>query len=454
MAQQLNRSWMGAIATTILFGVTSIIFPGLAQPPVDLPRQQEQPRSGSVPPPVKIHPFNVEKNERFKASRMPSPKELVDEVWQRVERSYVDSTFNKKDWKAIRTRYVDRSYNSLEEAYLAINEMLKLLGDPLTRFLNPSVFKAMQIDSSSNVVGVGLQLAKDEKIQKITIIAPIEDGPAWKAGVLAGDILTQIDGQNTERMDVNTAVMLLQGKPATFVTLALLRDGKPLELRIQRAKVEIRPVRYNAQETTIGKVGYIRFTQFSANATNEMKTAIAMLEAQKVKGYILDLRSNPGGLLYAAIEITRLWLPKGVIVSTVDRNGVRDQEQANNRALTDKPLVVLIDGGSASASEIMAAALQANQRALLVGTRTGGNNSIQSVRSLKGGSGLAVTIARWLTPNGHDINKVGIEPDVTVKLTEVQKRQLAANRNQIGTVADSQYAIALKTLSDRLDIAK
>ncbi len=450
MAHQFNKSWMGAIVAAVFFGATSTALPGLAQPSV-APGQQGQP--GSSPPPVKTHPFNIENVERFNALRTPSPKELVDEVWQLVERSYVDSTFNQKDWKAIRKRYVDRSYNSLEDAYLAINEMLKLLGDPLTRFLNPLAFKAMQIDSNSNVAGIGLQLAKDEKTQKINIIAPIEDGPAWKAGVLAGDTLTKIDGQSMERMDVNAAVTLLQGKPATFVTLALLRDGKPLEFRIQRAKVEIRPVRYNAQETAIGRIGYIRFTQFNANATKEMKTAIETLEAQTVKGYILDLRSNPGGLLYAAIEITRQWLPKGVIVSTVDRNGERDREQANNRALTDKPLVVLVDGGSASASEIMAAALQENRRALLVGTRTWGNNSIQSVRALKGDSGLAVTVAKWLTPKGRDISKVGIEPDVTVKLTETQRRKLTTNRD-IGTTADPQYARALEILSRSIEPAQ
>ncbi|MBC7971321.1 MAG: PDZ domain-containing protein [Verrucomicrobia bacterium] len=431
------------LAGAVFLGATSIIFPGFVQTSVSLPKQSQQPSP---------HPSASPSASPFKVERAPSKtdslKALIDEVWQVVERSYVDGTFNQKDWKAIRTRYLSRNYNSPEEAYRAIDEMLKLLGDPLTRFMSPLAFKNMQIDTSSNVVGVGLQLQKDEKTQKINIVAPIEDGPAWKAGVLAGDTLTKIDGQKAEGIDVNAAITLLQGAPATFVTLTILRDGKPLEFRIQRAKVEIHPVRYQTQETAIGRIGYIRFTQFSASATSEMKMAIETLETQNVEGYVLDLRSNQGGLLYAAVEIIRLWLPKGLIFTT-SRRSEGDRETANNRALTRKPLVLLVDGESASATEIMAAALQENQRAVLVGTRTRGNNLIQSVRSLKDGSGLAVTIAKWLTPKGRDINKVGIEPDVLVKLTDVQRRELIVDRS-IGTPADPQYAKALEALRRKI----
>jgi carboxyl-terminal processing protease len=201
-------------------------------------------------------------------------------------------------------------------------------------------------------------------------------------------------------------------------------------------------------------VGYIRLTQFSANAAAEMGEAIRALEGEQVTGYILDLRSNPGGLLYSSIDIARMWLDKGTIVSTVNRQGVVDEESATQRALTNKPLVVLVDGGSASASEILSGALQDNHRAVLVGTRTFGKGLVQSVRSLADGSGLAVTVAKYLTPSGRDINKHGIDPDIQVELTEDQRELLADDRELIGTPEDPQYAQALTTLTTAIEEAK
>jgi len=158
-----------------------------------------------------------------------------------------------------------------------------------------------------------------------------------------------------------------------------------------------------------------------------MSQAIRELESEEVKGYILDLRSNPGGLLYASIEIARMWIPDGLIVSTVDRKGVTERQRANNQALTNKPLVVLVDGGSASASEILSGALQDHDRAVIVGTKTFGKGLVQSVRSLSDGSGLAVTIAKYLTPKGRDINKDGIHPDVESELSEEDRKNLQRN---------------------------
>jgi carboxyl-terminal processing protease len=223
-----------------------------------------------------------------------------------------------------------------------------------------------------------------------------------------------------------------------------------MEFRLRRARIEIHPVRHSVREGLTGSVGYIRLIQFSANAAEEMKDAIAELEAQGVTGYILDLRGNPGGLLYSSIGIARMWLDQGTIVSTKDRQGVSDQESANGSALTDKPLVILVDGGSASASEILSGALQDNHRAVLVGTQTFGKGLVQSVRGLRDGSGLAVTVAKYVTPSGRDINHAGIAPDVVVELTEEQQQQLSENRDQIGTSADPQYAQALEILTQEI----
>jgi carboxyl-terminal processing protease len=383
-----------------------------------------------------------------------SPKELVDEVWQIVDRTYVDGTFNQVDWKAVRNQYINRPYKNKEEAYKSIREMLKKLGDPYTRFMNPQEFKNMQIDTSGELTGVGLQLAADEKTKKLTVVAPIEDTPAATAGILSKDIVIKIDGKSTEGMDVNQAVTLIRGQAGTQVTLTIQRGDRQLEFPLKRARIEIHPVKFSLQDGPTGKVGYIRLVQFSANAPAEMKAAIEKLEKQQVTGYILDLRSNPGGLLYTSIEIARMWLKEGGIVSTVNRQGEKDREAANNRALTDKPLVVLVDGGSASASEILSGALQDNKRASIVGIKTFGKGLVQSVRPLGDGSGLAVTIAKYLTPNGRDINKHGIDPDVEIKLSDEQRQVLSKEREKIGTGADPQYARALDVLTQQIKAQK
>lgn len=379
-----------------------------------------------------------------------SPKELVDEVWQIIDRQYVDATFNQQDWRSVRNEYLNRNYTNQEEAYKAIREMLKKLDDPYTRFMDPQEFKNMQIDTSGELTGVGIQLAQDEETKKLMVISPIEDTPAFKAGVLAKDVILKIDGKSTEGMDVNDAVKLIRGEPGTSVNLTVQRGNKQIDYQLTRAKIEIHPVRYESKNSPNGKVGYIRLTQFSANAAQEMRTAIKDLEKQQVTGYILDVRSNPGGLLNASVEIARMWINEGAIVSTVDRQGEADRQVANSRALTDKPLVVLVDGGSASASEILSGALQDDKRATLIGTQTFGKGLVQSVRGLEDGSGLAVTIAMYLTPSGRNINKLGIAPDVVVELSDAQRKTLQQDRTKIGTSDDPQYAKGLEVLQQKI----
>lgn len=384
------------------------------------------------------------------ASFRGSPKELIDEVWQIIDKSYVDGTFNQVDWKAVRNDYLNRTYSSDEEAYQAIREMLKKLDDPYTRFMNPEEFRNMQVETSGELTGVGIQLTQDEQTKKLVVISPIEDTPAFKAGIQSKDIITKIDGKSTEGMDTNQAVNLIRGQVNTEVTLTILRNSKELEFKLKRAKIEIHPVRHLVQKSSIGEVGYIRLNQFSANAASEMRSAIKDLEQKKVTGYILDLRSNPGGLLFGSIEIARMWLKEGTIVSTVDRVGEADRQTANKKELTDKPLVVLVDGGSASASEILSGALQDNKRAVLVGTKTFGKGLVQSVRGVGNGAGLAVTIAKYFTPNGTDINHAGIEPDFKIELSDAQKQDLRSDRDKIGTNSDPQYAKAMEVLTNRI----
>ncbi|MBE9177984.1 S41 family peptidase [Oculatella sp. LEGE 06141] len=379
-----------------------------------------------------------------------SPKELVDEVWQLVDRNYVDATFNQVDWQAVRREYLGRSYTDREEAYTAIREMLEKLDDPYTRFMDPQEFRNMQIDTSGELTGVGIQLSQDEETKELLVIAPIEDTPAFEAGILAQDVIIKIDGQDTEGMDVNQAVTLIRGPVGSEVTLTVRRGDRQLEFPMRRAQIELHPVRFSVQDSPNGRIGYIRLTQFSANAAEEMKAAIDSLEQENITGYVLDLRSNPGGLLYASIDIARMWLEDGVIVSTVDRQGVSDEESANGQALTERPLVVLVDGGSASASEILSGALQDNKRAMVVGTQTFGKGLVQSVRGLGDGSGLAVTVAKYLTPSGRDINHEGIAPDVMIELSDEQREQLSRDLTQVGTPQDPQYARALDVLAQEV----
>ncbi len=384
------------------------------------------------------------------------PKETVDEVWQIINYQYVDTSFNNNDWLKVRQEFVkDASYGNQEDAYKAIRDMLGKLEDPYTRFMNPEEFQNMRIDTSGELTGVGIQIAKDEETDRLIVISPIEGTPAFEAGILAQDTIVKIDGTDTKGMDVNDAVKLIRGERGSQVILTVDRKGKKQDYSIVRERIEIHPVRAHVRDTSIGKVGYIRLTTFNEHAAKDMQKAIEAQEKEGVVGYVMDLRSNPGGLLYSSINIARMWLDKGTIVSTVNRKGVSDQESAKNKALTDKPLVVLVDQGSASASEILSGALKDNKRATLLGTQTFGKGLVQSVRPLGDGSGLAVTIAKYLTPNGTDINKEGIPPDIIVELSEEQLQELyGGDRSNLGTEEDPQFSKALEVLTEDLQAAK
>lgn len=387
---------------------------------------------------------------RGQAFFQESPKELIDEVWQLIDRTYVDATFNQVDWAAVREEYLGRSYTDRTQAYDAIREMLEQLGDPYTRFMDPEEFRDMQVDTSGELTGVGIQISQDEETNEIVVVSPIEGTPASDAGIMSRDVILEIDGESTEGMDVNDAVSRIRGQVGSSVVLTIRRGDEEIDFNLERARIEIHPVRYNVQASPTGQIGYIRLNQFSANAAEEMGDAIRDLESQNVVGYVLDLRSNPGGLLDASISIARMWLDEGTIVSTVNRRGTADSQRANGTALTDKPLVILVDGGSASASEIVSGALQDNERAILVGSQTFGKGLVQSVRGLGDGSGIAITVAKYLTPNGTDINHEGIEPDVIVDLSDAEREELSGNQDRIGTLEDPQFVRALDVLGEAI----
>lgn len=386
-----------------------------------------------------------------------NPKEVVEEVWQIVNFSYVDGTFNKKDWNAIRKKYVVKAnYKNDTEAYKGIRAMLKNLGDPYTRFMDKKEFEDMRLDTSGKLVGVGIQLAQDPQTKQLVVVSPIDDTPASKAGIMSKDVIIRIDGKSTRGMDVNKAVSLIRGKEGTSVVLTIRQGDQTIQHKLIRQTIDIHPVKAEYRPNDLGGVGYIRLNQFSANAPNEMSAAIKKMEAKNVNGYVLDLRSNPGGLLYGAIDIAKMWMNDGTIVSTKNRSGGCDgrtadcKQIADGTALTNKPLVVLVNGGSASASEILSGALQDNKRAQLVGEKTFGKGLVQAVRPLRDGSGLAVTIAHYYTPSGKDINKLGIRPDVNIPLTKKDIQALNKDRKRLATKQDPQYAKALEALQGQI----
>jgi len=376
-----------------------------------------------------------------------SPKEVIDQVWQIVYRDYLDSNgaYSDARWRQLRRDLLTKSYAGEEESYEAIKGMLASLDDPYTRFLDPKEFKEMRIDTSGELMGVGIQLSLDKDTKELIVVSPIEGTPASRAGVQSQDVIVSIDGAPTKGMTTADAVKLIRGPEGTSVVLGLRRKGEILNVPLTRARIEINAVK-SALNTAANesRIGYIRLKQFNANASREMRAAIQDLEAQGAQGYVLDLRSNPGGLLEASIDIARQWLNKGTIVSTRTREGIRDVRRATGSAITDKPMVVLIDQGSASASEILSGALQENERAQLVGQKTFGKGLVQAVRGLSDGSGMTVTIAKYLTPNGTDIHQNGIQPDISAEMSEKEIRNFKIE--DLGTSRDSQYRVAETTL--------
>ncbi len=373
-----------------------------------------------------------------------SYKEVIDHVWQIVYRDFLDSNgkFQKANWINLRKEVLSKTYSDSNEAYDAIRDMLSNLDDSYTRFLEPKEFNQMRIDTSGELTGVGIQIVKDKESDDLIIISPIEGTPAFDAGIKARDKILSIDDISTEGMNIEDAVKLIRGQRGTKVKLEILRGSQSFFKNLSREKIEIKSVSSKVNQTKNGlSIGYVRIKQFNANASKETRDAIKDLETKKVAGYVLDLRSNPGGLLESSIDISRHFINKGVIVSTVSKEGLKETKKGNGQALTKKPLVVLVNEGSASASEIVSGAIKDNKRGKLVGKKTFGKGLVQSMRTLVDGSGLTVTVAKYLTPNGTDINKSGIIPDIEVRMNINPLLQ-----REIGTIKDKQYRAGEKEL--------
>jgi len=388
-----------------------------------------------------------------RAYAFTNQQQMVMEVWRIVNRSYVDETFNHQNWWFLRQKVLKKPLPDWDKTYVAIADMLAVLDDPYTRFLPPEQYQSLQTNTNGELVGVGLQIAKEEEDRNLRVIAPIEGSPAEAAGILPQDEILEINGTPTTGLSLDEAASRMRGTAGSQVALKVSRaeggasegeasDVSVFEVSVRRDRIEINPVIAELRSAPdLPKVGYLRLGQFNGNAAEEIKVALSDLENKGADAYVLDLRNNPGGLLNAGIEIARMWIDDGTIVYTVDRQGALGNYDANGKAITDDPLVVLVNKGTASASEILAGALQDNGRAKLVGETTFGKGLIQSLFDLPNGAGLAVTIAKYETPDHHDINKLGITPDQEVE-TSIERRK------QFATEEDAQYQAALLLLSE------
>lgn len=383
-----------------------------------------------------------------------SPKAIVDEAWQLVNHHYVDANFNQLDWKAVRHQLLSRAYSSPAQAYTALRQTLGALKDPYTRFMEPDEFETLTTQTEGEVSGIGVRLTIDATTQVLTVLETLPNSPAIKAGIQAKDQILSIDGRSTVLMTAEAAADLMKGKVGTEVKLQLRRAGRPFELAIQRGVIELPSVTHTVKREGDSRIGYLRLTEFNAHSAEQLQAAIESLAAQQVNGFVLDLRGNPGGLFKASIEIADMWLDHGLIVQTANRGGQRESIRARSKSLTQLPLVVLVDGYSASSSEILTGALQDNRRATVVGSATFGKGLVQSVHELADGSGLTITVARYYTPKGTDISKRGIMPDIPIRLTHAEYRALVANPNLLGSASDPFYRRAVKTLKETFQAAR
>ena len=340
------------------------------------------------------------------------PKRLFLKTWRIVKSKYYDPTMNNQDWSRWNKRYVDR-IKTQDDANVAIDTMIASLNDPYTQFLDKEEYKEQTTSIDAKITGIGVNIISLDG--NVLIVSVVEDTPAEENGLKAGDIILSVNGKEVRGKTVSDVAALIRGKEGDSVKIELLRDKTKLTKNITRREIKIKSVKTKILDKTIG---YVQISSFiSSDVTKEFIEALTKI--QNCDGLIMDLRGNTGGLMPNAVFIADMFLTEGHIVSIVDRNKQRSDIDAQKKPYSiNKPVVILVDQASASASEILGAALKENRKAILVGERTFGKAMIQRIIPLPNETGLNLTIAKYLTPKGHDLNKNGITPDYIVSYTE------------------------------------
>lgn len=366
------------------------------------------------------------------------PEELFNQTWRLIKSSYWDNELNEQNWARWKKHYANK-IKTEEDAYVAINTMLASLNDPYSKFLSKSEFEEQNTTIDSKIYGIGVNIISTSG--KIYIMSVIKGAPADIGGLKAGDMILKINGNDIKGGNIFQAANYIKGSLNSVVELEILRGGKKLVKKIKRAEIKIKTVESDIFDK---KIGYIRITSFiSSNTPVEFIDALNKLK--DTEALILDLRGNTGGLFQNAVFVANMFLDKGDIVRVIGRSGYGGAYTAENKDYVyDKPLVVLVDGESASASEIVSSALKDNNRALIIGTKTYGKGVVQKIYSMPNNTGLNLTIARYLTPNGDDINKKGIEPNYFVEIT----------RDDFEKNNDSQLNFAKNILQNELKHSK
>jgi len=326
----------------------------------------------------------------------------------------------------VQTQYVEHK-SPQELIYGALRGLLASL-DPYSQFMDPDEYKELIIDTRGKFGGLGIEISVRDGL--LTVISPLADTPAWRAGIKAGDIIVKINGEITKGITLTEAVKKLRGKPGTQVNITVLREGAPkmLNFNITREMIKVKDIKKSA--LIEGKIGYVSISEFRENTASELDKTLADLTKKGMQALVLDLRNNPGGLLMSAVEVTSRFIPTGeLIVYTKSAEGkiVKYNSLNSKVKIINVPMVVLVNNGSASGSEILAGCLQDYKRAVIMGIKTFGKASVQSVVPLSDGSALRVTTAKYYTPQGRLIHQKGIQPDISV---EERTMEVKASRQE------------------------